>query len=314
MVSATVLRIFNLVCYGGFLALLILGPLGTFGGVTTAQVSAAYPTPLTPAPYTFGIWFLIMGSLGVFCIYQFWLDEDKLKRVGFFLGIALLCSGFWMLAWSYKIFWLTVTLAVAAVIMLKLVRVYGAYGYPLRKFAQARVAWAFFCCGFTCIWDEGGAYAPICENKNAKGKKKEVRDYESRSGAVIFAELFFFEMPLAVYTAWSVVAAVLTIFVAAEADGNPVSQAVGVLLAIFIVALALLDLVLASNMFYALTTIWAAIGVCVEQIGTYAVPATVIVSIAILGVFTLMVILLRFVYYLMRDSLHSRTLSSVNVR
>lgn len=305
MVSATVLRIFNLICYAGFLALLILGPLGLFDGVTTADVSNDYPTPLTPATYTFGIWFAIMATLGIFCIYQFWLDEDKLQRIWFFLGIALLSSGAWTVAWSYKIFWLTVVLALIPVVAMALVRVYDAYGYPLRKFMQPRVAWAFFCCGFTCIWDD--------EDDTCPPKRKGGRVYEERTGATVLCELFFVELPLAMYTAWSVIASALTIFVAAEADANTVSQATGVLIAIFIAALAVLDLMLASNIFYGATTVWAAIGIYVEQRAAYAVPVAAMIIVIALGALVVFVAILRFVYYIMRDSIHKyQRLSSVS--
>ncbi len=44
----------------------IAGSTTLIGGMTTADVSNAYPTLLTPAGYTFAIWGVIYVLLGVF--------------------------------------------------------------------------------------------------------------------------------------------------------------------------------------------------------------------------------------------------------
>ena len=73
----------------------VVGSTAFIGGQTTAEVSSKYETLVTPAGFTFAIWGVIYGMLGVFVIGQFlklgrW--EVFVDRSGFYLCLALVLT------------------------------------------------------------------------------------------------------------------------------------------------------------------------------------------------------------------------------
>lgn len=93
------------------------------GGNTTGQVSDAYQTLFTPAGVTFSIWGLIYLLAIGYCIRLFWQRKDKapsrlaLDMAPNFTKVSLL-NATWILAWQYRVFWLSVLLIVGMVFYL----------------------------------------------------------------------------------------------------------------------------------------------------------------------------------------------------
>ncbi len=73
---------------------------GLVGGVTPAEISDRYPTPITPAGYAFAIWSLIYLGLVVFSIYQL-LPANAARFRGirslYIISCALNCG--WIYFW-----------------------------------------------------------------------------------------------------------------------------------------------------------------------------------------------------------------------
>lgn len=78
-------------------------------GVTTAQVSDAYPNLFTPVGLTFSIWGVIYLLLALHCLFQFGVllreksekHSELLFRVGIFFTVTNVANALWMLAWHY---------------------------------------------------------------------------------------------------------------------------------------------------------------------------------------------------------------------
>lgn len=73
---------------------------GFVGGVTPAEISDRYPTPITPAGYAFAIWSLIYLGLIIFSIYQLLpsnITRFRNIRSLFIISCALNCG--WIYFW-----------------------------------------------------------------------------------------------------------------------------------------------------------------------------------------------------------------------
>jgi hypothetical protein len=75
-----------------------------FNGKTVGAVSNQYNTLIAPAGYAFAIWGLIYLFLIMFVCYQwyifFWLKQDtEIKQTGFWLTLANVANGLWIIAW-----------------------------------------------------------------------------------------------------------------------------------------------------------------------------------------------------------------------
>ena len=76
----------------------IVAATGLIGGKTTAQVSDAYPTLVTPAGYVFSIWSVIYVLLGVFAIAQA-LPRDYARVYREKIGWLFVLSCIFNIAW-----------------------------------------------------------------------------------------------------------------------------------------------------------------------------------------------------------------------
>jgi len=74
------------------------------GGNTTAEVSDAYPTLLTPAGYVFSIWGIIYALLLVFTVYQTYSAQEThfLSKISFLFLLSSLVNVFWLFLWHYE--------------------------------------------------------------------------------------------------------------------------------------------------------------------------------------------------------------------
>jgi hypothetical protein len=111
-----------------------------FNGQTMGQVSAKYPTLLTPAGYAFSIWGLIFLGLVVYSVWQLLPAQQKLSlpdAVAKPLTLAALGTGAWVVLFAYEL----ITPSVG-VMLLILVSLAVAYGRVRRRiFAEAAPAW-----------------------------------------------------------------------------------------------------------------------------------------------------------------------------
>lgn len=116
-----------------------LAAIGRVGGVTPAEISAMYPTLITPAGYAFSIWSLIYLGLIAFSIYQLTplaLSRFRNIRSLYILSYALNCA--WIYMWHHNriaicMIIITCLLATLFVINLRLRSLAGHRDYWLAK-------------------------------------------------------------------------------------------------------------------------------------------------------------------------------------
>jgi hypothetical protein len=111
MRSNKIWAILNVLGLAATIAVSYLSNTGSFDGHTMAEVSARYPTLVTPAPYAFSIWGMIYLSLIGFVIYNARVGT----RVGGWFLVTCVANCCWVVAWLYG--W-TATSVVLMVILL----------------------------------------------------------------------------------------------------------------------------------------------------------------------------------------------------
>jgi translocator protein len=102
----------------------ILISASVFNNENNSTISKDHPTLFTPAGYAFSIWGLIFSFLGIFCLFQFFGGDDKEKVpviVNVLFQFNLFCNGVWGVAFSYKIFWLSVLIMLCLLVSLILI-------------------------------------------------------------------------------------------------------------------------------------------------------------------------------------------------
>lgn len=117
-------------------------------GVTTGEVSDAYPNLFTPAAVTFSIWGLIYALLAFFVFWQFGVLKRRegkvLEKIGFWFVLSCLANGAWIVAWHYgEIGWslglMLVLLASLSVIVSRVRRIREV----TKGAGRVAVRWAF---------------------------------------------------------------------------------------------------------------------------------------------------------------------------
>jgi hypothetical protein len=94
------------------------------GGRTTGEVSAMFPTPFTPAPWTFSIWAVIYLGLAVYVLYQLLpLGHNSLipERIGYLFAVSCLLNIAWLFAWHFLNLGLSVIIMLALLLTLTLI-------------------------------------------------------------------------------------------------------------------------------------------------------------------------------------------------
>lgn len=103
----------------------LAGSTTIIGGKTTASVSDANPTLITPAGYTFAIWSVIYVLLGAFVIYQA-LPEQRARqfqeRIGWLFVASSALNILWLFAWQYEV--LTTSVALMILLLASLILIY----------------------------------------------------------------------------------------------------------------------------------------------------------------------------------------------
>ena len=112
-----------------FVAVIVVNSLAgsttLIGGRNTADVSAAFPTLITPAGFTFSIWGIIYALLAAFVIFQFLprhRQDSFNNRVNYFFILSCLFNIVWLLLWQYEYIVASVPLMFA--LLLALIAVY----------------------------------------------------------------------------------------------------------------------------------------------------------------------------------------------
>ena len=111
----------------------ILAKLIPINGMTTGEISAKYPSLITPASYTFLIWIVIYVLLFFYIVYQ--LDFTKKERtlppkvfniIRMLFILSCLCNTAWIFAWHYKYIALSLVLIISILICLSIINKYIA--------------------------------------------------------------------------------------------------------------------------------------------------------------------------------------------
>lgn len=100
------------------------------GGANTGEVSAVYPNLFTPTGLTFSIWSVIYLLLLVYAVYQFAavrrkagskLGEDVFTAINPWLLLSCAANIGWMMAWHFRLIWLSMICIVVLLISLVVV-------------------------------------------------------------------------------------------------------------------------------------------------------------------------------------------------
>jgi benzodiazapine receptor len=98
------LQIANILIFAVTLIVNGLANTSILGGKTTAQISDAYPTLITPAGYVFAIWGIIYALLFVFVVFQALpskRDKPFLREVGVLFVLSGVLNVVWLFLWQY---------------------------------------------------------------------------------------------------------------------------------------------------------------------------------------------------------------------
>jgi tryptophan-rich sensory protein len=103
-----------------------------FGGNTNADISAKYPTLITPKGYAFSIWGVIYLTLAVFAVWQFFKGKEVrfYKMIWPYFMINVVANCLWLVAFQNE--WLIVSLALMAVILITLISIFKIF-YRLKN-------------------------------------------------------------------------------------------------------------------------------------------------------------------------------------
>ena len=104
----------------------LAGSTTVLGGVDTAAVADGFPNLFAPSGVTFAIWGVIYALLVGFIVYAFGIGRSKrsdlsnrqLATVVRWLTYNLVLNGVWILAWQYKVMWLSVLLMIGILVTL----------------------------------------------------------------------------------------------------------------------------------------------------------------------------------------------------
>ena len=114
---------------GAFITVIVVNSIagGTtlIGGRNTADVSAAFPTLITPAGFTFSIWGIIYALLAAFVIFQFLpkhRQDGFIRQVGYFFILSSLFNIVWLFLWQYE--YITASVLLIFALLATLIAIY----------------------------------------------------------------------------------------------------------------------------------------------------------------------------------------------
>jgi hypothetical protein len=116
----------------------LAGSTKLIGGKTTAQISDANPTLITPAGYVFSIWGVIYVLLGIFVLSQALPSEkgrEFREKVGWLFILSSVLNIIWLFLWQFEYLFFSVVvmfLLLATLILIYLRLEIGKSKVPLR--------------------------------------------------------------------------------------------------------------------------------------------------------------------------------------
>ena len=108
----------------GLIVMNALSNTGAFGGQTNGDVSAKYPTLITPAGYAFSIWGLIFLGLLIFAVYQALpaqATNRRFRAAGPWIMLNAVCNAVWSPIFNQE--WIGVALLVILLMFFSLLMV-----------------------------------------------------------------------------------------------------------------------------------------------------------------------------------------------
>jgi benzodiazapine receptor len=88
----------------GTIAFNWLATTGAINGSTPAEISAKYPTLVTPADWAFTIWSLIYLCLLAFCVYQLLPSQiERLRPIRSIYIVSCVLNCAWIYLWQYEV-------------------------------------------------------------------------------------------------------------------------------------------------------------------------------------------------------------------
>lgn len=148
--AGMLLRIGNIVAF--IITLIINGAANTtlIGGRNTAEVSAMYPTLITPAGYVFAIWGIIYFLLAVFLVYQLMSsqkDRPFQKQISFLFILTCVFNVAWLFLWQ-NLYLIYSTILIVAY-LLTLIAIYlrlniGKSNVPLQEKLAVQVPFSVY--------------------------------------------------------------------------------------------------------------------------------------------------------------------------
>lgn len=101
--NLTGLKVLNAFALIAMIVVNMLAQVLPLGGKTTAEISASYPTLLTPIGLSFSIWFVIYVAMTWFVAQQiFSKDNTATKEIGPLFAISCGLNIAWIFSWHYE--------------------------------------------------------------------------------------------------------------------------------------------------------------------------------------------------------------------
>lgn len=121
----------------------LAGSTTLIGGKTTAQISDANPTLITPAGYVFSIWGVIYVLLGIFVVFQALPSEKEREyreKVGWLFILSSILNIVWLFLWQFE--YLSFSVVIMFLLLAALILIYLRLGIGKSK-VQLREKIAF---------------------------------------------------------------------------------------------------------------------------------------------------------------------------
>lgn len=108
------LKVLNIFAFIAMVAVNIAAQTMPLGGFTTQEISAFYPTLLTPAGITFAIWSVIYLLTGWFVFQQAFSANDQMtEKTGWLFAVTCALNIAWIVSWHYQMMLFATVIIVA---------------------------------------------------------------------------------------------------------------------------------------------------------------------------------------------------------
>lgn len=116
-------NVLNLLTFLAMVGVNALANILPINGISTGDVSDAYPNLFAPAGFTFAIWGVIYLLLGVF-IFHASRNADRgilhlhFRRISLLFILSNLANSIWIFTWHYRVLWLSMILMLVILVCL----------------------------------------------------------------------------------------------------------------------------------------------------------------------------------------------------